>query len=337
MSKTKIVKKTVVDSSMSEMFESMIGGEGDPEITTDKFKKIISALKTISTTLMQFSEGPFSTQFPNYVSWTDSCRGFSIKIKNDILDAEEKLEYKDIKDHQQIRRVILMCTDLMDYEKSLTPSYATEPNSPSGGLNDKWITKMPGNSFKPFTFTDLDLKLLWNDHRFNEKVKITILTIISILFSKAKAIYHIVRSPDINVSKFSVAIVSSIEQIQTMPELHRCKDAFARITNSVSMLENNFGNYYQDMISAKNPNLIIENFILDVSKENKMDPKIMMQFRTIISFYKKQSANKKQDPKVQKLFDTLSEKMSSYDRTKDLSSPVEQTRSQSAPVTNSTS
>ena len=55
---------------------------------------------------------------------------------------------------------------------------------------------------------------------------------------------------------------------------------------------------------------VIEGFILDVSKNNKMDTKLLFQFNKIISFYKKQRAKKKKDPKMEALFDNLTAQMS---------------------------
>ena len=70
------------------------------------------------------------------------------------------------------------------------------------------------------------------------------------------------------------------------------------------MLEDNFGGYYKTSIEAENPSIIIESFIIDVSMSQKANATVTTQFRKIIMFMKRQSANSK-DPRVSKLFKIL--------------------------------
>src|SRR5437899_3172905 len=49
MAKVKIVKKTLKDSNLAEMFNQMLGGDGDPEIIVAKQTKIRGLMKTVVT------------------------------------------------------------------------------------------------------------------------------------------------------------------------------------------------------------------------------------------------------------------------------------------------
>lgn len=306
MSRVKVVKSEINQSGLNEMFQSILSGEGDETIVLEKYNTIISCIKTFVTVLNYFADSPFPTLFPEHKNWCEEFKTFANEIKTEILDKSDKWNYSGIKNHIIIRRIIMTCAELNEYDKFFLPG-SDFTNS------DKWITSMPGTSFKPFRFTNMDIKLLWDNDRTNAKVKSMMSTTISILFNKAKMIYDITNSPDVDVKKFASVIIESIDGIQTMPELNRCKDAFRKIKESVNMLEGNFGNYYKDMVDAKNPNLMIENFILDVSKKNEMKPELMRQFRTIISFYKKQSSTKVKDPNINKLFESLDSRMNKYD------------------------
>jgi hypothetical protein len=308
MSRVKTLKREIGQDGLNVMFNSILSGEGDEEIVKNKFTCIMAAVNTYTTTLNHFADSPFKSKFPEYASWSDEFKKFSDDIKTNLVDKSAELDYSKIKNNIYIRNIILSCAELNLYEKSFTPGsdlYNT----------DKWITTMPGHSFKPFKFSEFDVKQVWNNVEANAKVKQLLLITISILFTKAKMVYNVLNSPDIDVQKFSSVIIDSIDSIQSLPELNRCRDAFKKIKDSVNMLETNFGNYYKDMVDAKNPNLIIENFILDVSKKNEMKPELMRQFRVIISFYKKQSSTKIKDPNVSKLFSSLDDRMNKYDVT----------------------
>ncbi len=125
------------------------------------------------------------------------------------------------------------------------------------------------------------------------------------LFKTTYDIYEIVTSPDIDISKFSDIIIQSIQQAKKM--IPRANRAFRKIEDSVELLKNNFQGYYKDFISTKNPTIILENFILDCSKENgdDVDIELARQFKKIVMFYQKKSQGKIKDPRVNQLFDML--------------------------------
>jgi hypothetical protein len=125
------------------------------------------------------------------------------------------------------------------------------------------------------------------------------------LFNTTYDIYQIITSPDIDISEFSDIIVDSIKQARKM--IPRANKAFKKIEESVELLKDNFQNYYKDFITTKNPTIIIENFILDVSKDNsgEVDIELARQFKKIVMFYQKKSQGKIKDPRVNQLFEML--------------------------------
>lgn len=291
MSKAKVVKKTIKDKGLVDMFNSMLGGDGDPEIIAKKEVEMKALLRVIVSILKDFSTGPFK-QFTEYNDWCVEFAKFSDDIKP-IID----LDYKSIKEHDQTKRLTLVCSRIIEYTHYLQPDT----------LSDRWIKTHPGLVYEPFDFTKMDVKHIWNNPQATENVKKYCLRVISILFNKCFEVYKLITSPDVDVKKLSPIIIDSISKIRNLPQLSRCKKAFKKIEESVALLENNFGDYYKDMIINKNPNTIIESFISDVSKDQQMDMSLMREFTTIINFYKSQSEGKIKDPKIKAMFDTLGE------------------------------
>lgn len=82
----------------------------------------------------------------------------------------------------------------------------------------------------------------------------------------------------------------------------RCDQAFQKIIDSVSMLKGNFGDYYKEFTASGNPTIIMENFVLDVAKSTNSTPKVTAQFRTIIAHYRKLASQQASHPKLQSLF-----------------------------------
>lgn len=293
MAKVKIVKKTLKDNDLGAMFNSMLG-DGDPEIISDKLKRVRSLAKTVALVMRDLATGPFRRDFPEYQEWWDDFLRFAERTDELTL-----MEYKEFKEANQTKHLVMVCSELVMYAHFLE----------AGKLQDRWITTHPGLSFEIFAFTKFDIKHVWANSNMTAKLKQYLLTVISIMFNKCREIHRLVASPDIDVKKFSKIIIDSLDKVKGMPELNRCSEAFNKIRDSVALLENNFDDYYKDMVQSENPNTIIENFIVDVSKGQNMNLSLMRQFRTIINFYKKQSAGKIRDPKVKQLFDNLNSRM----------------------------
>jgi hypothetical protein len=297
MSRVKIIKKTSgVDPELGEMFNQMLG-DGNPEIIAEKSKTILSTLRLIGQILDNFAKGPMRG-FADYGEWLDEFAQFGAKVTQ--LGESKDMEYKELKKHNVLRQVILCCKELVSYNAILT--------------TEKWITDHPGLVFEPFAFTKFDIKHVWNNESTTKTVREYVLKIIKLLYDNCYKVYKTTTSPDVDVKKFSQIISAAISKIQTLPELSRCKNAFRKLEESTHLLEDNFEDYYKDMLESENPNTIIENFIVDVSKDQKMNISLMREFRTLINFYTKQTAGKIKDPRYKGLMDQLHEKMSLFEK-----------------------
>jgi hypothetical protein len=94
--------------------------------------------------------------------------------------------------------------------------------------------------------------------------------------------------------------MSSIDEVKK--HIPRCDQAFQKIIESVDLLKGNFNGYYKDYTASGNPTIIMENFVLDVSKNTKSSPAVTAQFRRIIAHYRKLASQQASNPKLQSLF-----------------------------------
>lgn len=337
-SKTKVINRTFKDQNLSDMFQEMIGGDGSASVVTGKRVKFFEIIDQLGQRVIKFCTGPFAKKFGEYKEWIDDIAKWGetctklVKVDEGItLSAAEKPDRKDlevdklvvkkwkaIKDHNTTRTIIMVASTMAEYAHFMEPK--------DGKVTDKWIVTHPGITYVPFKFTGLDLKHIWGNPKTTGVVKHYCLVFVQDLYRFGKTMYDLVTSPDVDSSEFSNAIVESIAKIQTLPELSRCTKAFDKILKSASMLKSNFNGYYRDMVSSKNPNIMVENFISDVAKTDDMSPETMREFRVIMAFYKKRSAGKHTDPKMQKLMDDLSEKMDRSAKLVDQSSPAKDTK-----------
>ena len=93
---------------------------------------------------------------------------------------------------------------------------------------------------------------------------------------------------DVDIKGFSKILVDCISKAEK--QIPGCKDAFRKIKSAVGLLEGNFDNYYKDFIKTENPGIIFQNFIEDVSQDQKnTNLKLISQFRKIIGHFQKAS------------------------------------------------
>ena len=294
---------------LNDMFEQMTGSQGaDIEIIIPKLTKLHNLLaKFVKVYKLLLNFGDFINKFQEYNPEFAEINSFITNIQK-IIDvdhelSEDKLKamsvdqinnlYKTLKNKQEIQSIIVTGGNLKKYKKYL---------SDKDNLKDDFIKKEPGLTLTPFSFTKLDIKLLWTSNKLTNMAKKYILNILNHTYTIGHDVYEVVTSPDIDIKKFSKVLIDNIEKMKkTIP---RCDKAFNIIKNSVEMLESNFNGYYKNSVEAENPSIIVESFIIDVSMSQKANASITGQFRRIIMFMKKQSANNT-DPRVKKLFKIL--------------------------------
>lgn len=316
--KVKTIKKSIgnTDMSMNGMFEELMGFKNaKKEIILPKFVKIRNLSKKIYKILVQFSTfTSLQKDFPEYKTHFDEINKFAEDMRKDIYfdennddnedvyvnmsEIEMNEMYKKLKENNYIKQLIVLCGNLKQYSK-----FIEDPNN----LKDNFIGQEPGLSLTIFNFSSLDLKKLWIHKNITPTIKKYVLSVLSSLYDNLFQTYKLCTSPDVDIDEFSSLLLEKIQDLKTRPELHRCENAFRRIEQSIQLLKDNFDVYYRESIASSNPNIIMENFIIDVSNQGGTSASLTREFRIIIQYMNKVSeqTGKNKDPKVQKLFQML--------------------------------
>lgn len=329
MSKVKVRCKAILKSSesiddMNGMFEEMMGvKDAEKSIILPKFVDVRNKAIHLYNIFMKFANCQIVTDFPHTKEGMDDIKDFAAKMKESVVFNElekDKVEtyenveqkdfnelYKKLKNNNYIQNLVVLCSKLKQYHTFLNDKTT---------LKDNFIGQEPGLSFQIFSFSRFDLKLLWASNNIKQAVKDYVLLILHHIYIDTLEIYKIITSPDIDVDKFIALLMAAISKIRKIPQLSRCKNAIRRIESSVSLLKNKFNSYYRDSIASGNPNMIIENFIVDVSNQGKADSSLTREFRVIIQYMHKTSVeqNRFNDPKVKKLFDLLNSNFSMMEK-----------------------
>jgi hypothetical protein len=317
MSKVRVKtrKANLKDKNVVSMFNQMLGTDDpNPEIVVPKYATIRQKTTAISKMLVGAVRDVISKSFPEQ---DEGCREIiefattlsdleylpipsdtDTSIEDDDYDAQCReicQDYTTVKSSQTIRTIILTCKSLITYKKFLTFK--------GSDFDDSFIARIPGLSFYPFPFSSLNLKHMWISPSITPWIKKYILTVLKICLAHCITIYETITSPDVDVAEFSAAIIESMAQIKK--QIPRCEKAFAKIEESVGLLEGNFGVYYKDFVQSQNPSTIIESFVMDVSQSGGGDAQTARQFRKIINHYRKMTAGKIKDPRIKGIFAML--------------------------------
>ena len=326
----KSVKNTLNDGNVVEMFQNILGtteGSISFPIAYINFIKMKNTIKRYILTLDSIGKNDILNSFPEMKESTNKytltlaglfASSFSdIKInrhfskeRQDTFLQESKLcetdymsipkneidefikKYMMIKKCSLVNMIIVTCKNLITHKKSL---------SDSKNLKDKFMMKSAGLSFTPIAeLSQLNIKKIYIDSKLNKLEKNYVLTFLHKIFNISMDLYNILSTPDVDIEEFVSIIMNSIEDVKKA--IPRCDQAFQKIIDSISLLKGNFNNYYKDFTVSGNPTIIMENFVLDVSKNTNSSPKVMMQFRKIISHYRKLASQHASNPKLQSLF-----------------------------------
>lgn len=299
---------------LNSMFDQMTGtSHAEPEIIIPKYNKLYNGVRKFHKVFSLFSTMKnFDKDFPESKTGLDEIQTFLGKIQtllgdipeadSDELKALDKTQanetFTQLKDSVEVQQIIITSSVLRKHKRYLEDS---------ANLNDDFIRREPGLSMTPLSFSNIDLKLIWVSDNFNNMTKKFILSILSHAYKIGYEVYDLVTSPNIDIQKFSHVLINNIGMLKK--QIPRCDKAFDIISDSVKMLEGNFNGYYKTSVEAENPSVIIESFIVDVSMKQKSNATVTRQFRKIIMYMKKKSANNK-DPRVKKLFGILNSQFS---------------------------
>ena len=322
--KSKVVKSTLQNKDVIDMFHGVIGTDGASiSIVHPKYQLIEKNVKRFLQVLdMLYNEkflDFFTTFKDNLDMYLFSLRRQFVNSFNapnidnflskgneiihrlspvvvdysgvpvDVVNSFNEI-YTEMKKCSLINTIIVTCKNLIPHKKSIE-----DVNE----LKDKFLLK-GGLNFAPLPFLIFNFKQIYIDDRLSEENKDFILVILHKLYTISHEIYDTISSPDIDVNEFVTIIMNSIDDVKK--HIPRCDQAFNKIAESVDLLRGNFNSYYKDYISSNNPTIIMENFVLDVSKNTRASPTLTAQFRKIISHYRKIASQQANNPKLQTLF-----------------------------------
>lgn len=318
MSKVKVkkIKQLVGDIDINSMFEEMMGiKDAEPDIIIPKIVSVRNTLRLLYKIFTQFSTFvDLRNNFPQIGADLDDIKKFVEDLKESVCiinmtdETEEPYKnlskeeinniYRKLKENQYVKNLIILCNKLDKYKSNFS-----DPNN----FKENFVNQEPGLSFKIFTFSGLDLKILWAHDNMKSTVKKYILMVLAKIHTHSYNLYKTITSPDVDIEKFTDVLINSISELKKQPELHRCKMAFGRIEQSVQLLKDKFGEYYRESVASENPNALITSFIVDVSNQGGADARLTREFRTIIQYMHKvsQRNGKNKDPNVQKIFKML--------------------------------
>jgi hypothetical protein len=320
--KHRAAKQALNDSNIIETFQDMIGG-GPPSvgslmIMVPKYedmkrhsRRFIATLNTLanSVNLREKISVELDTLVPYIANLNDMMetsfnapdmapyyKGKGPGIEELIMDysstpddvlANFGEEYRKTKESDIVRSILNTCGNLTKYKHYI-------------GDKDKLTNtflRTPGSSLRPIDNCSINFKACFN--MIDENERTYLLMVMNKLYTVSHDLYEVVTSPDVNVDEFVHILVDNIDSLKK--SIPRCNEAFDKIRDSIGMLKSNFNGYYRDFAASGNPSIIMENFVLDVSKTAGSDLRIVAQFRDIISHYKKISGSHSSNPKIQSL------------------------------------
>jgi len=306
------------------ILQSFIGTA--PPVLRDEFPKGVEEIERFvaksttdldGLTLVEQSEHALAGEELNSVNANPELMNKLMENLGTKYNTEELGEtYKNLKDSEFIKSVIMTYRQLKEAlaaeaerRKVKMETLDTEHDlADKNKLRGGFIKRSLGDVLHLFSFSSLNFKELCmagfvGSPNKPKSMYNNILFMLYLIYSKCDQIYRLVSSPDIDVDKFSEALVGNIATIKK--QIPRCNEAFDKIEDSVHLLRDKFGGYYKDFITSQNPGIIVENFVLDVAKDSKANSKVTRQFKQIIGFYKKKMAGQIKDPKIKRIFDLV--------------------------------
>lgn len=338
------------DQDMAAMFNQMLGaGAVNMTVAWPRYKTLKGLIDKLLGLFQIFNTSDFITKRKDLefaqkeidafvtasrAEWTELFKAdFSEHEWNlEILDDEQKKQfgevYKSAKESNLVRTFTVVCDRAIKFKRHIVafndwlnkeaerekdPEYKKQPHKIPSDLW-KFISTMSGAEFYPFPFTKLNYKDLFARTDVSDRDRRFLMTVFCKSYELTFKVYHEATSPDINVEEFVDVIMANIDRLGQIPQLNRCKEALQKIKDSVHMLKDNFNDYYRDFVSTKESTIMMEHFILDVSKKTKASPRVMQQFKQIIAFYRQQAEQHIDNPKVKMLFDKVNASFAALER-----------------------
>jgi hypothetical protein len=328
--KAKKVKIPLGENSdqITDLFNQMVGaGSINMNIVYPKYLRLKIHCENLIKLFEVVAESPFMTRQPEYAKQKASLDGFCKEARADFIvlfardftdyinnlnaiDENSKkefaIEYEAAKKSKLINNWVMMCDRLVNYKNNFNDITK---------FNHKFIMRMPGVEWCPFPFIDINLKYIFSCANVRENTIGFFMMVLHKAFAHSYALWGELGSPDIDIDEFINVLMMNLTEIQKRPELTRCQKAFKQIAESVGLLKQNFGTYYRDFVDTKDNTIMMQHFIIDVSKNTNNDPQLTAQFRKIVEYYRKIAKDQIQNPKVKALFDKVNESFNELDKT----------------------
>lgn len=333
--KSKIVKTTIQNKDILETFQELLGTSEtssclpvahpkyvNMQMHVGRFLKLLVMFRD-SAVMLKFED--IKEYLKNYISSLEKyyAEAFNAPDLEQFLTKENEtlaghnydsipkeirtefsMAFNKMKKCNIVNIIIVTCKNLISVKK-----YIEDKDK----LSDLFLTKSAGNLFDPLPdLSQLNFKKIYNTDSLNSGDKEFILMFLAKLYEISFQVYETLSSPDVDVNEFVSVIINSIDSVKK--HIPRCNEAFDKIIESVDILKGNFGGYYKDFMSCSNPAIIMENFVLDVSKNTKATPKITAQFRKIISHYRSIASKHISDPRLQTLFKYVDKNFEELDK-----------------------
>lgn len=300
---------------MINMFNQMLG-EGAPNVPIvsqkihDMKEQSFTIIKLIRKLTEQYIFTKHKIQEAQITQMLNFCSEYEKKLNDVYVDIfayrmdysdipEEEIKrfskiYSDFKEDTHLKRLIFTCRNLSRDKAHLeNKSY-------------KFIESYPGNDYSPLEFSNMNFKEIIIDD-VSEQIREYIILWLYLMYKKTHELYEKFTAPDVDLDEFVEVILGTLRSVKS--RIPRCEKGFKKLENSVNLLKTNFGTYYKDFISSKNPNIIIESFIVDVAESSaNVDPQLASQLGSIVAFFRKNTRGKINDPKLKVLFDQVNSK-----------------------------
>ena len=331
--KSKVVRSTLANKDVLDMFQGVLGtsdGAATLSVTHPKYLRIQGHLERFvrllnalyGSSLMAMFPGPrehlgayadalarqlaASFNAPDFARWLSppAAAAAGAGIEAYVTTAADYARvppevvarfgevFTAAKKCNVVNAAIVTCKNLVPHKKSLENQ---------GGLRDRFLTKGAGMSFAPLPdLPQVNFKHIYIDDRLSPANREFVLAVLHKMYTISHDVYEAVSAPDVDVNDFVEVIMNSIGEVKK--HIPRCDQAFQKIIDSVDLLKGNFNGYYKDFTASGNPTIIMENFVLDVSKNTKASPAVTSQFRRIIAHYRKIASQQGSHPKLQSLF-----------------------------------
>ncbi len=330
-----VVRQTLENRDVLDMFDGVLGaGDVDLNILDAKYKQLRTHVDRFLTLLeallayegfrglthdsellagfvralrAQFAEN-FSAMLPPPAHTAAASLALDADpyagIPKDVCDAFVR-DARAAKESNLVKIILVTCGNLVPFKTLIE-----NPEE----LKDRFLVSSAGSQLCPLPDLPLNFRALYTGFSRQED-KHFLLVVIHKLYRISHDVYDAYRLPEVDVDKFSHIIVDSVGLVKK--QLPGCEEAFRRITDSVDLLKGRFNDYNTEAVASGNPGVIMENFVLDVAKEQtNASSSLTRQFRKIISHYKKQASKhaSSMDPKLRTVFDQVNKNFTELDR-----------------------